>query len=174
VGPFKGLDCSEPCSCLNNAPCVSGVCLCKDGALAGVFCNETMLSRIEEELTPEHIILVITVSISIPLLVIISVAIILIVKRRRKEEQVKNDELARVQNELNTVQCLEKKFSSHMILNSLNPPKFSNLDLIQGVESNYLKRSFSSSSDLCPDKPGHDRRISDDHFVKDEHFATQV
>lgn len=77
-------------------------------------------------------------SVATPLLVVIAVAVVLILKKRKRAEQKRNDELARKQNEQNTLHCVTKKcIDQHMIVNTFEDGsgggrtsnKCSNLDL---------------------------------------------
>lgn len=57
----------------------------------------------DTSLTKEHIIVIATVAISVPLLVLVSVGVVMCLKYRRKREAAKADEEARLQNEQNSV-----------------------------------------------------------------------
>ena len=131
------------------------VCQCDPG-YSGDKCQfqnttlaDSLLKKLEEEesrLSTEHVVLVVCASVAIPILIILSVGVVVLLKKRRRDEMRRNDEVARRQNQVNTVQCLGKGSDPHMILNSLqsNLVKISNLDLRNS--SGRASQTFHSSS----------------------------
>ncbi|ODM93782.1 Neurogenic locus protein delta [Orchesella cincta] len=174
---FGGPDCSDPCDCENGGVCDKpNVCICPTG-FTGSKCqaasNHTYVTlglqdtnSNEETLSASHVILVVCVSVATPLLVVIAVAVVLILKKRKRAEQRRNDELARKQNEQNTVQCLTKKcIDPHMIVNTFDDNvqpvrtsnKCSNLDLSFKADQNSknFKCEFKHNSQLQINGPPH-------------------
>lgn len=137
---FIGKDCSveinecESHPCQNGGTCVNRVheyeCLCLAGFI-GVSCEETASSaapsaRVSSEsgLSKEHVVVIATISTSVPVMVLIAVAAIVCLKQRRNREKARADEEARLQNEQNTAHSSFAKrgaamaSEAHMIKNS--------------------------------------------------------
>ncbi|CAG7828890.1 unnamed protein product [Allacma fusca] len=161
VKGFGGVDCSDTCDCVHgrcvNSSVIGGgvVCQCDPGftgskcQIANTTFTSELLKELEEEesrLSTEHVVLVVCVSVATPILVVLAVGVVVLLKKRRRDELRRNDEVARRQNQVNTVQCLGKGSDPHMILNSLecNRVKISNLDLRNSI-GRVSSQTFNSS-----------------------------
>ena len=109
--------------------------------LSGISISSSSLREEEDVLTAQHVVLVVIVSVATPLLAIIAVTVLFVLKRKKRLEQRRNDRLARIQNEQNTVQCIGTKTDPHMILNTLHTNKCSNLHLssLRNIYSHFDK-----------------------------------
>lgn len=165
---FGGPDCSEPCDCHNGATCeVANVCICAPGFTGNkcqVATNQTFTpgphyAAVQEDtLSASHVILVVCVSVATPLLVVVAVAVVLILKKRKRAEQKRNDELARKQNEQNTLHCVTKKcIDQHMIVNTFEDGgsssartsnKCSNLDLSFKADLVQNSKNYKCASEF--------------------------
>lgn len=155
---FSGKDCSDEIDecisnpCLNGGTCVKRVhgyeCLCPVGFL-GRECDEVSSSAApsarvssESNLTTEHVVVIATISTSVPLVVLIAVGVIICLKQRRKREKARADEEARLQNEQNTANSSFAKrgaamsADAHMIKNSWGK-----------CTNNVISSNFSSPDD---------------------------
>lgn len=146
---FGGKDCSRyvnecrssPCS--NGGTCVtatgSGVdggfrCECPDG-YTGANCTDVdrpiaLSDRkhptvVQEQ--PEMVqasvngVLMVVLSVSVPVAVLAAIAVVLCMKNRRRRDQKKADESARMQNEQNSIHSVAKLGDPHVIRNSWDP-----------------------------------------------------
>ncbi|KAI5726630.1 hypothetical protein M8J76_005731 [Diaphorina citri] len=137
---FSGKDCSNDIDECASNPCANaGVCRdlingfkceCSPG-WHGATCQEDIANpgnmsrhvsvRVEPEsgLNAEHVIVISTLSIAIPLVVLIAVSVVFCTKLRRKQEQRRADDEARAQNEQNAVHShVVKLGDTHMIKNT--------------------------------------------------------
>ena len=96
-----------------------------------------------------------TFSVLIPLVAIIAIVVIFCMKQSRKREQQRADFEAQLENELNAVNSMNKSkiLDDHMIVNSLDYPKQTNLNLnladegtFTAKESVYAQMSRSKST----------------------------
>uniref|UniRef100_T1I9M6 Delta-like protein n=1 Tax=Rhodnius prolixus TaxID=13249 RepID=T1I9M6_RHOPR len=120
---FTGKDCSvdidecAPRPCKNGGKCVDRVngflCTCKKGYVGATCADEPggragnisrqVLAREDSGLSAEHIVVIATLSVAIPLIVLIAAVVVVCLKQRRALERRKADEEARRQNEQNSV-----------------------------------------------------------------------
>ncbi|XP_014254635.1 neurogenic locus protein delta [Cimex lectularius] len=140
---FTGKDCSvdvdecAPAPCKNGGKCTDRVngflCTCVDG-FEGATCAEEpgragnisrqVLAREESGLSAEHILVIATLSVAVPLAVLIAAVVVVCMKQRRALERRKADEEARRQNEQNAVSSavVSKRADPHMIKNTWSSP----------------------------------------------------
>lgn len=154
---FTGKDCSieiDECQsqpCLNGGTCVNLIndfeCLCPTD-FRGKTCRDEVVAggvsaRVSSNsgLTTEHVVVIATFSTFVPLLVLVAAVVVMCLKQRRKREQARADEEARMQNEQNSVHSSMTKRSANTI----------------GPETHMIKNSwgkctnnvFSSVTDDC-------------------------
>jgi hypothetical protein len=102
-----------------------------------------MLKTFEEELSYEHVVLVIIASIASPILILTAVSVIYILKRRRTKDQERHDRLATLQNEENLGLNLRKSNSDLHILHNLK--KETNL-LFQSTGPGQAEKSYDKNT----------------------------
>ncbi|XP_075226740.1 neurogenic locus protein delta [Lycorma delicatula] len=139
---FTSKDCSvdidecESNPCANGATCVNRVngfhCECTPG-FSGKSCRDEESSSIgnisrhvaptaDSGLTTEHVVVIATLSIAVPVLVLVAAVVVICMKQRRKREQQRADDEARMQNEQNAVHSsVAKRGDTHMIKNTWGP-----------------------------------------------------
>ncbi|KAF0311266.1 Neurogenic locus protein delta [Amphibalanus amphitrite] len=144
---FTGPDCSvnvDECAgqmCQNGGTCVDRVgdfeCRCREGYV-GELCQfegvvpewaqrrlglEGSLGQapVEADMPDEHVVLISTLSVSVPALVLVSIAAILCMKYRRRRAAEKADDEARRQNAENA-SAGKRQFEENMIVNALDYP----------------------------------------------------
>lgn len=142
---FTGKDCSvdidecAPRPCKNGGKCVDRVngflCTCKKGYVGATCADEPggragnisrqVLAREDSGLSAEHIVVIATLSVAIPLIVLIAAVVVVCLKQRRALERRKADEEARRQNEQNSVSSavVSKRTDAHMIKNTWSAKK---------------------------------------------------
>lgn len=137
---FSGKDCSNDIDECASNPCANaGVCTdlinsfkceCSPG-WHGPTCQEdganpgntsrhaAVIVEPDTGFNAEHVIVISTLSIAIPLVVLIAVSVVFFAKLRRKQEQRRADDEARAQNEQNAVHShVVKLGDTHMIKNT--------------------------------------------------------
>ena len=153
LGPYSGQYCSN-CACVNGGTCNENAddpadqCNCP-AEYTGKLCNLPnatytlgMLKNFEEELTYEHVILVIIASVATPLLIITAISILLILKRRKYKENQRLNKLAKLQNEENIQTNYRKGIST------------SNTDLNLVYNLNSLHSNVKKDSNIWNDNSG--------------------
>ncbi|XP_050442587.1 neurogenic locus protein delta-like [Adelges cooleyi] len=137
---FGGKDCSQYINECVSAPCANGgtcvpndagggfKCECPKG-YTGANCTEEQptagdLSKhvsMEPEMASVNGVLMVVLSVSVPVAVLAAIAVVLCMKNRRRRDQKKADENARMQNEQNSIHSVAKLGDPHVIRNSWDP-----------------------------------------------------
>ncbi|XP_025201827.1 neurogenic locus protein delta [Melanaphis sacchari] len=147
---FGGKDCSRYVNeCVQSSPCANGgTCVTTGGGGDGGFrcecpvgytganCTEERpttlgdrskhVSAVVQE-QPEMVqasvngVLMVVLSVSVPVAVLAAIAVVLCMKNRRRRDQKKADENARMQNEQNSIHSVAKLGDPHVIRNSWDP-----------------------------------------------------
>lgn len=154
---FTGKDCSvemDECEsepCLNGGTCqnlVNGYeCVCPPD-FRGRNCREEVVAggvsaRVSSNtgLTTEHVVVIATFSTFVPLLVLVAAVVVMCLKQRRKREQARADEEARMQNEQNSVHSSMTK----RVTNAIGPETH----IIKNSWGKCTNNVFSSIADDC-------------------------
>lgn len=169
---FVGKDCSDQLNECDSNPCINGgtcidlvndyECRCL-GEYRGKNCHEEVISggvsaRVQSTssgLTTEHVVVIATFSTFVPILVLIGAVVVMCLKQRRKREQAKADEEARMQNEQNSVHSSMTKRTigmtnaigpeTHIIKNSWGKCTNST-DSVDGIDDLGFSAKCSSTS----------------------------
>ena len=144
---YTGKDCSQEVNECDPSPCLNGG-FCKDGnntftciclpKYSGTVCEILPSGKIDpkyyelglidpsirKENSSGNVALITAFSVIIPAIAIIAACTIYCTKQKRKQEQLRADYEAQMQNELNAVQSINKSkdLNDHMIVNSLDFP----------------------------------------------------
>lgn len=176
---FTGTDCSlqvnecESQPCLNGGTCINRVnqyeCVCPP-KFSGPTCGNISVGPVSARvslvsgLTTEHVIVIATLSTFVPLLVIVAAVVVMCLKQRRKREQARADEEARMQNEQNTVHSSMAKRAT----NTIGPETHVIKNSWGKCTNNVLSSNVSTADDLNVSNTG---SISDSEqcFAKTHH-----
>uniref|UniRef100_A0A146LSY1 Delta-like protein n=2 Tax=Lygus hesperus TaxID=30085 RepID=A0A146LSY1_LYGHE len=149
---FTGKDCSVDIDECKSSPCKNGgkcvdrvngfVCTCTHGFIGPTCTDEPgragniskhVLRRDDSGLSAEHIVVIATLSVSVPLIVIVAAVVVVCMKQRRAMERRKADDEARRQNEQNSVSSavVSKRTDAHMIKNTWSSPPGKKVEEVQ-------------------------------------------
>lgn len=141
---FGGKDCSRYVNECVSAPCANGGtcvtnndggfrCECPAG-YAGPNCTDerpttlgdrskhvSMEQQPAADMASVNGLLMVVLSVSVPMAVLAAIAAVLCMKNRRRRDQKKADENARIQNEQNAIHSVAKLGDPHVIRNSWDP-----------------------------------------------------
>jgi len=146
---FGGKDCSRYVNeCVLSSPCANGgTCVTTGGSDGGFRCEcpvgytganctderpttlgdrSKHVSAVVQE-QPEMVqasvngVLMVVLSVSVPVAVLAAIAVVLCMKNRRRRDQKKADDNARMQNEQNSIHSVAKLGDPHVIRNSWDP-----------------------------------------------------
>ncbi|XP_014288431.1 neurogenic locus protein delta [Halyomorpha halys] len=165
---FTGKDCStdiDECSsnpCQNGGTCsdrVNGfLCtcppefsgsVCADGSAIGNISRQVLTRTATQPtgLSAEHILVIATLSVAVPLAVLVAAVVVFCLKQRRAIERRKADEEARRQNEVNTVSSVSKRPDAHMIKNTWSgksEPEETNWDPVYTLQRSRSQKQLNT------------------------------